>query len=109
MKMRAATCALAFACALAAAGENGGFVVLGHGNKPCKDVLNDYNRGDVLRLGNRVWVNGYLTAKNSRASVADITKGMDSGALERRILEHCSKHPDERLVDAAEALVRALQ
>jgi len=88
------------------ADSSSNFSILSMGTKTCGEVVSDFQKDDIGKLVNSVWVGGYLTAINSKVYRGfDLAKGTDPAARDLWIFNYCSKNPLDSLYRATDALV----
>ena len=93
-----------------AADENGTLIVLGHGNKSCGTVVEDYVEDGTNKSVNSVWVSGYLTAMNEHVYQGkNVAKGTDPAARDLWIHNYCRENPLDNLYKATWELYLALR
>lgn len=92
------------------ADSSGKFTILSMGAKSCGEVVADFKEEDGRgKLDNSIWVAGYITAVNERASSrSNVAAGTDPAAWDLWINNYCTAKPLESLARATSALVAEL-
>jgi len=109
--LRLVTLAFLLSCSLncIAADKSGRFTVLSMGNKSCGEFSANFRGNGIEKLGNSIWVAGYMTAFNEYiAKQSNIAAGTDPEAWNLWINNYCNANPLESLSTATSELVAEL-
>jgi hypothetical protein len=83
----------------------------GEGNAPCADWTKERGAHTVLGTQLGAWVRGYVSGanvmQNHRDNLFQVTNA-DMDAMEGWINDYCLAHPQDKLVVAADLLVKTL-
>ncbi len=86
-------------------------VMFGSGKDSCGQWTADHTSGTVVGKYQEQWLLGYLSGISQWSGFRekDILAGQDFAGISAWVSLYCSQHPLEKLVDAADELVKVLK
>jgi hypothetical protein len=99
---------ITIALLLAVQSASSDWVYYGSGDKSCSKWIADARAGNAGYMVQDAWLAGFISGMN-KAEARDLLQRSNMNAAVAQISSYCSAHPNDKLVDAVDDMLRKLQ